>query len=93
MTAPQPAARSTRLTPLLALLRACTPAERELLAGRAGTKVSYLYHLAGCTRTPRASLAVKLVSASDWMHKRSRGRVPAITMHELVTMCDEDCKL
>lgn len=92
MTHPPITARSTRVTPLLALLRACTPDERQQLADRAGTRVSYIYHLAGCTRTPRAALAVKLVEASAWLHKRTRGRVPAITMQELVTMCDGECK-
>lgn len=92
MTHPQPSVRSTRLTPLLALLRAATPDERQLLADRAKTKVSYLYHIASCARTPRASLAVRLVAGSEWLSRKTRGRVPAVTMQELVSMCDEGCR-
>lgn len=75
-------------TPLLALLRMLTPEERWQLAFDAGTTVSYLYSLAGCTRKQcRADKAVKIEEATRLMRKAKRGKTPIITVTELATMC------
>lgn len=74
-------------TPLLALLRDLeTDAKRNEFAGLAGTKVAYLYQLAGCNRKScRADLAQKIADASVKIAAKY-GTAP-ITVQTLATMC------
>jgi transcriptional regulator with XRE-family HTH domain len=46
-------------------LKTTTPAERDLVAKRAGTTVGYLKQIAGGHSRPSADLAVRLELASD----------------------------
>lgn len=75
-------------TPLLALLRACTPDERIFLAGETGTSVSYLYHLATCKRTPSVALAQKLVAATEALRVKTEKRTARLTISQLACMCN-----
>lgn len=76
------------MTILLDLLRTCTPEERDRLARLAGTKVNYLYVLAGCHRgAPRTMLAAAIEDASRVLHKETHGRTPIVTMRDLASMC------
>ena len=75
-------------TPLMALLRACSKEQRNLLATYAGTSVNYLYGLAGCHRAqPRASLALAIAEASEQLHDETLGITPIVTVRQLATMC------
>lgn len=75
-------------TPLLDLLRALTPEQRDELAAKAGTTVSYLYSLAGCQRTScRVRLASRIAQAATQLHNETAGLTPLITMEQLATMC------
>lgn len=75
-------------TPLLALLRILTDAQRATLAADAGTTKSYLYSLATCQREScRADLAMSIEAASEKMNKATNGVSPIVTMQELATMC------
>lgn len=77
---------SEPITPLTALLRACSPEQREWLAQRAGTSVNYLYSLAGCHRERvSATLALAIEDASTLLHARCG--TPRITAREIATMC------
>lgn len=77
-----------KVTCLLTLLRACSEDEREQLAALAGTKVNYLYSVAGCSRAQmRVGLAFAIEDASEHLHKKTNGRVPKITARDLATMC------
>lgn len=78
----------THTTPLLALLRECSPDERQQLATLAGTTVNYLYSLAGCHRAmPNAKLALDIEDASRKLHESTSCRTPIVTVRELATMC------
>lgn len=75
-------------------MRLATTAEQEELAKLAGTKRSYLYHLAGekatnYAREPLPKLAAAIESASAVMHKKTKGRLPLIYRTDLVTACRE----
>ncbi len=73
-------------TPLLAVLRAMTPDQREEFALMAGTSVSYLYQIAGCNRKScRAKLTKSIADAAAYMHKRYD--TPLISADTLITMC------
>lgn len=75
-------------TPLIALLRACTPEEREWLAQQAGTEVNYLYALGGCHRgQPRLRLGLDIAAAAEKLHERTKGRTPIVTAEQLASMC------
>lgn len=75
-------------TPLLALLRACTAAERERLAALANTRENYLYQMGTCERPrPGALIAVNVENASRVLHAETGGRTPIVTVQELATMC------
>lgn len=75
-------------TPLLALLRALTPDQRQELADEAGTSVSYLYALGSCQRGACGSvLASGIERASRTMHKQTKGETPVVTVEQLATMC------
>lgn len=75
-------------TPLLAILRQMTPQQRLEFATLAGTKVDYLYQLAGCNRTScRSALAMRIASASEQMALLC-GSAP-IGMSTLAVMCSE----
>lgn len=75
-------------TPLLALLRALTPEQRETFAGFANTSVSYLYSLGSCQRGAcRSALALQIEKASEKMCKITGGKSPIVTMRELASMC------
>lgn len=76
-------------TPLMAVLRACeSDDERQALAEFAGTTVNYLYALAGCHRgQPRVGLAVGIASATREFNRRTDGRIPAISVEDIATMC------
>lgn len=81
-------AKPAPLTPLIALLRACTPDQREQLATLAGTSASYLYALGSCCRDScRSELASRIEDASRHMHRMTKGVTPVVTMRELATMC------
>lgn len=76
-------------TPLLALLRACDEVERERLAILSGTKVNYLYSLAGCHRgQPKLKMGLAIAKASATLHEETKGRTPIVTADDLATMCD-----
>lgn len=76
-------------TPLLALLRACTDAERSRLAALSGTEVNYLYSLAGCHRgQPKLKLGLDIAKASQVLHEETHGRTPVVSAEQLSTMCD-----
>lgn len=75
-------------------MRLATTQEQEQLATAAGTKRSYLYHLAGektkaYKREPLPPLAIALERASVVLHKQSKGRLPLIYRTDLVTACRE----
>lgn len=75
-------------TPLLALMRSLTPAQRQQLADDAGTSVSYLYSLGSCQRgTCGSGLALQIEKASEAMHERTGGATAVVSMRELATMC------
>jgi hypothetical protein len=75
-------------TPLLALLRALTDEERQKLADKAETSLSYLYALATCQRgSCRSALAKRIADATVWMHKETKGQTEIVTMEQLATMC------
>jgi hypothetical protein len=74
------------ITPLAALLQACTDDQRKTLADLAGTEVNYLYSLAGCHRERiSAKLALGIEDASTALHK-SVG-TPIVTARQLSLMC------
>lgn len=80
-------------TPLLALMRALTPDERQWLADHAGTSVVYLYSLASCQRQScRTPLALKIVEGVAQLREarpaRTRRDMPEITVETLATMCE-----
>lgn len=79
-------------TPLLALLRQLTAEQREQFAEDCGTRVDYLYQLAGCIRKQcRTKLAMKIEAATRLMAERTlltTDPTPVITVAELATMCD-----
>lgn len=76
------------VTCLLALLRECTPEERDRLAALAGTKVNYLYGLATCRRgAPNVRLAVGIEDASRTLNKETKGRTRIVTSRDLASMC------
>lgn len=78
-----------KITPLLIVLRACSVAEQEEIAKRANTTRNYLYQIATCHRTGLGvGLATRIVKAVGWMHARSLGRIPKVTVDELATQCD-----
>ncbi len=73
-------------TPLLALLRALTPDQREEFVALTSTSVNYLYGLAGCARRScRTTLAKEIADASVAMHKKYG--TPVVTFDQLATMC------
>lgn len=79
---------NTTTTPLADWLRAATPEERERMATLAGTKVNYLYQLAGCARSvPKADLAFGIEEATKVLHTETAGRLPIITARTVATMC------
>lgn len=74
-------------------MRLATTEEQEQLAKAAGTKRSYLYHLAGekdkaYEREPKPKLAAALETASTAMHKKNKA-LPIIYRTDLVTACRE----
>lgn len=86
---PQDKPKAEPTTPLIALLRACSPEEREWLASQAGTEVNYLYALAGCHRgQPRLKLGLDIAAASVRLRERTDGRTPIVTAEQLASMCD-----
>jgi hypothetical protein len=75
-------------TPLSDFLQAATPAERERCALLAGTKVNYLYQVAGCHRPrPSAEFAVLLEDATRTLHAETGGRLPIVDVRTIATMC------
>lgn len=75
-------------TPLLALMRSLTPAQRQQLAEDANTSVSYLYSLGSCQRgTCGAGLALQIEKASERMCERTGGATAIVNMRDLATMC------
>lgn len=75
-------------TPLLAVLRAASREERDRLARLAGTTVAYLYQLATCKRPNiSATLALALADATVTMSLATEGRLVALTVREIATMC------
>ena len=77
----------TQPTPLLKVLRSMSVPEQHQLAEQAGTSRNYLYQLAGCTRVPGVALATRIVQAVAEWNKATKGRVPAISMAEIASMC------
>lgn len=79
--------KSTPKTPLLALLRELkTPERRTEFAELAGTKVDYLYQLAGCNRGACRSLLAKNIADASVVMAERYG-TSAVTMEQLATMC------
>ena len=80
-------------TPMLALLRQCTPEQRDWLAKEAQTDVNYLYAIAGCHRKKiSVQLACRIEDASKRLNAASQraGEYPAkqiVTARQLSTMC------
>lgn len=72
-------------TPLLHALRCCTVPEQHEMAGLAGTSRGYLYQLALKERTAGGKLASELVKASRAMHIKSTGRIPKLSLEEIVS--------
>ncbi|MGL5422690.1 MAG: hypothetical protein ACRDAJ_06920 [Serratia fonticola] len=54
---------SVKIHPLLAVLRACTPTERSLIAKHTGTNVTYLYHLAEGRHSPSVVKVSRIIEA------------------------------
>lgn len=78
----------SEVTCLTALLRECSPAERELLARLSNTTTNYLYSLAGCHRgQPLAGLALAIEDASRVLHKQTGKRTRIVTVRDLSSMC------
>lgn len=76
------------VTPLLTALRACSVDEQYEFARLAGTKRNYLYQLATCHRkNPGLKLAQAICDASADLHRRTAGRVPALTTADIAGMC------
>ena len=80
------------ITSLKAWLNAATPAERELMAARAGTSSQYLGHLAASEETnyrrePKPQLAAAIERETKKMAKASRGRLPIVWRTDLVSAC------
>lgn len=82
------------VNPLLAWLRAATPAQRERMATLACTTENYLYQLAspGGKRGKNitADLAFRLEDAMTTVEKESRGALKAVTARELAACWQED---
>jgi hypothetical protein len=72
-------------TPLLHALRCCTVPEQHEMAKLAGTSRGYLYQLAAGDRTAGGRLASALVKASREMHIKTTGRIPKLTLEEIVS--------
>lgn len=73
---------------LTAVIAAATDEEIEELAAAAGTSAHYLvYHLAKGKRRLSVELAAKLEEASLEIHRRSNGRVPALSRVDLTSAC------
>lgn len=70
--------------PLLEVLRACTVQEQHDIAAQAGTKRNYLYQISSRTRTPKIQLAQRISKAVLDMHVKTTGRVPKISVEQLV---------
>ena len=78
----------SEVTCLTALLRECTPAERQRLATLSNTDTNYLYSLAGChRRQPLAGLALAIEDASRVLHKETHKRTRIVTVRDLSVMC------
>lgn len=71
-------------TPLLRALRCCTVPEQHEMAKLAGTSRGYLYQLAARDRTAGGKLAMRIVSASRSMHIKTTGRVPKLSLEDIV---------
>lgn len=71
-------------TPLLAALRCCTVPEQHEWAALANTKRNYLYQLAALERTAGARLALAIAKASVQMHVKTTGRIPKVTVEQIV---------
>ena len=75
-------------TPLAQFLRDATPEERDETAALAGTTTGNLYQYAGCHRTnPGVRLALGIVDATRIMAERSNGRLKAVSIEQLASMC------
>lgn len=75
-------------TPMLWLLRTCTPEQRQWLAERADTDVNYLYAIAGCHRKKiSVQLAFAIEKASEHLHVETGGKTPIVTAQQISTMC------
>lgn len=75
-------------TPLMQLLRICSPDQRQWLAEQAGTNVNYLYAIAGCHRQKiSVQLAVAIEEASQELHGTTGGKTPVVTCQQIASMC------
>lgn len=80
------------MTPLKLWMRAATAEEQQLLARRAGTTRSYLYHLAAdddraYKREAKPDLAAAIERVTAEMHKASNGRLPLVYRTDLLSAC------
>lgn len=80
------------LTPMRLWMRAATTEEQKLLARRAGTTHSYLYHLAAgeganYKREPGPTLAAAIERETAEMHRASGGRLPLVYRTDMVKAC------
>ena len=72
-------------TTLLHALRCCTVPEQHELAALADTSRGYLYKLAAGERIAGGRLASALVKASRAMHIKTTGRIPKLTLEDIVS--------
>lgn len=87
-TKPRKHRRTDVDTPMLGLLRACTPEQRQWLAERADTDVNYLYAIAGCHRKKiSVQLSFAIETASTQLHADTEGKTPIVTAQQISTMC------
>lgn len=64
-----------------------TSDEQKLLAERAGTSRTYLYHVGGGFRKASPELAAAIERETKAMHKASGGRLPIVYRTDLSPVC------
>lgn len=73
---------------MLALLRKCTPEQRQSLAEAVPTSVNYLYAIAGCHRKNiSVQMAYAIERASRGLNTATKGETPIVTAQQIATMC------
>lgn len=75
------------ITAVKAWMLASTSVERDLLAEKVGTTIGQLYQLSGGHRQASAEMAGRIESATEVMHKHSKGRLPRVYRTDLCDAC------